>query len=311
MAERISPEEISLSPVFRQRISSTFDQDGRNWLANLPELLKSCEKRWRLRIDRAVNDLSYNYVAPATGEDGRQVILKLGVPNHELSREVMALREYNGRGSARLIDADPQAGIMLLERLTPGRMLSELCPDNDKEATRIAARVMRGLWRPAVHDHPYQTVASWGEGLKRLRDHFQGGTGFFPTALVEEAEEIYQLHLATTETEVLLHGDLHHYNILSAEREPWLAIDPKGVVGDPAYEAGALLRNPLDIFSWPDLGKIQSRRLDILAEELQIERQRLKDWAVAQIVLSAWWSFEDEGDEELEWVAFAEQTRSA
>jgi streptomycin 6-kinase len=95
---------------------------------------------------------------------------------------------------------------------------------------------------------------------------------------------------------VLLHGDLHHHNILSAERQPWLALDPKGVIGEPAYEVGALLRNPFpQILSLPGPGRLLARRVDQLAAELDFDRQRLVGWGIAQAVLAAWWSFEDHG----------------
>jgi len=103
---------------------------------------------------------------------------------------------------------------------------------------------------------------------------------------------------------VLLHGDLHHENILAATRQPWLAIDPKGIVGEPAYEVGALLRNRLD--AAPDLRPLQARRLDQLAEALQLDRQRLLSWSVAQAVLSAWWSYEDHGRGWEPMIAYAE-----
>lgn len=300
----------TLSQDFRQRIAGTFGVDGRHWLHALPKLLEDCESRWRLKIGPPLTPLSYNYVAPARMGDGQEIILKLGVPNAELNSEILALRTYSSRGSVRLIDADPRKGILLLERLTPGRMLSELGPHNDEEATRIAANMMKQLWRPVPEEHQFTTVAQWAQGFQRLRDQFHGGTGPFPAGVVTDAEEIYERYLADSDRDVLLHGDLHHFNILSAEREPWLAIDPKGVVGDPAYDAGALLRNPLpDVYNWSDLGRIQSRRLDILAEELQIDRRRIQDWAFAQVVLSAWWDFKDEGPVWLEWIHFAEQMR--
>lgn len=300
-----------LNSDFVQRMAA-FGEDGRRWLKNLPELLQKCTQQWQLQIEPPADDLSYNYVAPATLPDGRKVILKLGVPRPELFREVLALRYYDGRGSVRLLDADPQAGVLLLERLKPGRLLAELCPQDDAEATRIAARVMKRLWRPVPNDHGFKTVAQWAEGFKRLREHYDGDTGPFPPKLVEEAEAIYKRNLATTERQVLLHGDLHHYNILSATREPWLAIDPKGVAGDPAYDAGALMRNPVpNVSTWPDLARIQSLRLDILAEELSIKRSRLQEWALAQAVLSAWWSFEDEGQVGQEWLILAESLRAA
>jgi streptomycin 6-kinase len=296
---------------FRRRIIS-FGEDGRRWLEELPLLLQRCEVRWRLQVGPPVADLSYNYVAPAHMADGRQIMLKLGVPRAELNREIMALRTYGGRGSVRLVDADAGDGVLLLEKLSPGNMLSEFGRENDAEATRIAARVMKRLWRPVPVDHQFKTIGQWAMGFKRLRDRFQGETGPFHPDLVAEAEAIFRRHLASGEAAVLLHGDLHHYNILAAEREPWLAIDPKGIVGDPAYDAGALLRNPIySIYEWPDLAAVQSRRLDILAEELDFERRRLQDWAVAQVVLSAWWSFEEEGRTGEEWIKLAESIRAA
>ncbi len=95
---------------------------------------------------------------------------------------------------------------------------------------------------------------------------------------------------------MLLHGDFHHYNILAAERQPWLAIDPKGVVGDPAYETGAFLYNRLPDELQPDeLRAILARRVEQLAVELTLDRDRILGWGLAQAVLSAWWSYEDHG----------------
>ncbi len=106
---------------------------------------------------------------------------------------------------------------------------------------------------------------------------------------------------------VLLHGDLHHDNILAAEREPWLAIDPKGIVGEPAYEVGALLRNPLPgLLARPEPGRVLARRIEQLAAELGFDRARIRGWALAQAVLSAWWSYEDHGDGWRETIACAE-----
>ena len=95
---------------------------------------------------------------------------------------------------------------------------------------------------------------------------------------------------------VLLHGDLHHENILEAERESWLAIDPKGLVGEAAYETGALLRNQLSVvFEDSQPGRVMARRVDQLAEELGLDRTRVRGWGLAQAVLSAWWDVEDFG----------------
>lgn len=278
---------------FVRTVSLTF-RGGEEWLEQLPQIISACERRWSLNVHPPFAQLSYNYVAPATLADGRKIVLKLGVPRDELTTEIEALRLYNGRACCRLLDADAEMGVLLLERLCPGRSLDTL-PD-DEEATRIAAQLMRRLWRPLPADHRFPTVADWADGLKELRQKFDGGAGPFPRPLVETAESLFADLLASSAEPVLLHGDLHHFNILAAEREPWLIIDPKGVAGEPAYEVGALLRNPIPhVYRWPDLARITERRLDILAEVLDMDRARLAAWSLAQEVLSAWWDYEDLG----------------
>jgi streptomycin 6-kinase len=155
---------------------------------------------------------------------------------------------------------------------------------------------MRRLWRPAPAGHSFPALADWFAGLAELRQEFEGGTGPFDTRLVEAAESAASELLASTTQPMLLHGDLHHYNILAAEREPWLAIDPKGIVGDPAYETGAFLYNVLPDNREPrELRRLIARRVDQLAEEIPLDRQRVLGWGIAQAVLSGWWSYEDSG----------------
>jgi len=259
---------------------------GAAWVRELPALLERIAQRWSLTLLPPF-DLSYNYVAPAVRADGSKVVLKVGMLNSELLSEIAALRLYDGQGMVRLLAAEPEKGVMLLERIEPGTPLVNL---DDELATSIAAQLMRQLWRPLPPDHPFSTVADWAAGLQRLRAEFGGGTGPFPRHLVEMAESLFAQLLASMAEPVLLHGDLHHWNILSAERQPWLALDPKGIVGEPAYEVGALLRNP-DLMP----RQVQKRRVDQLAAELGFDRERILGWGFAQAVLSAWWSYEDEG----------------
>jgi streptomycin 6-kinase len=281
------PDNLSQSVIELHRST------GVEWLAQLPSLLDELALRWSLTISPAFVPLSYNYVAPAVSSDGRALVLKVGVPNPELITEIEALRVFQGRGSVELIDADPEKGALLLERLVPGENLISL---DDEKATSIAVRVMRKLWKEVPADHSFPTIEKWGEGFKRLRREFDGGCGPFPGRLVERAEATFTELLASPHKPVLLHGDLHHGNILSAEREAWLALDPKGVVGEAAYEVGAFLRNPMpQLLDVPHLDRLLARRIDQLAEELGFDRERLLQWAIAQAVLSAWWSYEDHG----------------
>jgi streptomycin 6-kinase len=273
---------------FASTIASVFQEDGLRWLERLPALVAACERRWSIAAQAPFEPLSYNYIAPAIRADGTEVILKLGVPNPELTTEIEALSLYGGRGSVRLLDVDRHQGALLLERLQPGTPL--LAMADDERATRVAARVMRRLWRAVPPEHPFPTVTRWAAGLDRLRARFHGSTGPLPQVLVEQAEGLFVDLLGSMAEPVLLHGDLHHENILSAQREPWLAIDPKGVVGEPAYEVGALLRNVAPRRP----GSVIARRADLLAEELGFDRRRLLGWGLAQAVLAAWWCIEDQ-----------------
>ncbi len=287
----------NLPAYFLRIVQATFGADGSVWLDQLAGIISACEERWSLIVEPPFPNLSYNFAAPARQKDGTDVVLKIGVPRAEIEREIEALRFYDGQGSVRLVNAVPEQGILLLERLQPGKMLAALSPDEDDEATAIAAGVMSQLWRPLGPDHPFKMIEKWFEGLARLRNEFNGGCGPFPVQLVETAEALYAELSQSAEAPVLLHGDLHHYNILSAKRAHWLAIDPKGVAGEAAYEAGALLRNPLDVTLWPDLEHTLERRIAILAELLDFDRQRIAGWGMAQAVLSAWWSYEDSDSE--------------
>ncbi|MEO6457293.1 MAG: aminoglycoside phosphotransferase family protein [Chloroflexia bacterium] len=271
-----------------------YGEEGAEWLHRLPDLVARLERQWSLTVMPPFTPLTYNYVAPAVRADGTDVVLKVGFPSREFLSEVGALRLYDGHGIVQLLEAAGQQGAMLLEYLKPGTPLSSLT--DDEEATSSAARVMRQLWRPAPAEHNFPTVAKWASGLGRLREQFGGTTGPLPAALVEEAEDLFTDLIGSMTEQTLLHGDLHHDNIVRAERMPWLALDPKGLVGEPAYEVGALLRNRLPEPLTPSNGGfILARRLDQLAEELGLDRERLRGWGMAQAVLSAWWSIEDHG----------------
>ena len=267
---------------------------GAEWLSRLPSIIAGYSQRWSLRVMLPFEPLSYSYVMPATRSDGTDVVLKVHFPDRELITEIEALSLFNGHGAVQLLDADPEQGILLLERLMPGTPLTSVA--DDEQATSAAVQVMRQLWRPVPPAHPFPTVADRADGLKRMREQIGGGCGPFPSSLVERAEVLFAELIGSMAEPVLLHGDLHHGNILAAERQPWLAIDPKGVVGEPAYEVGALLRNPMpQLLAQPHPEHILARRLDQLAEELGFERERILGWGLAQAVLSGWWSYEDHG----------------
>ena len=179
---------------------------------------------------------------------------------------------------------------MVLEHIQPGQPLWPL--KNDEAETGIAAHLMQQLWQVAPEDQSiFPSLAQWTQALLRLSDYFEDGFGPFPRRLVETAVSLRAELLADNIPPRLLHGDFHHENVLAAQRKPWLALDPKGVIGDPAYEVGAYLYNPITENVLAQ--NLVTRRIDQFSEILHIDRQRLISWGIVQAVLSAVWSYQD------------------
>ena len=129
-----------------------------------------------------------------------------------------------------------------------------------------------------------------------LRDIYNGKTGPVPEKIVSKAEELFKYLTETSTERYLLHGDLHHDNVLSSKRDVWLAIDPMGVVGERAFETAAVLRNPQSkLLKYSNPKDVLSKRIQILSEELEIDDKRIRQWGIAQTVLSAIWKLEDHG----------------
>lgn len=283
---------MDLPPDFVRNIKVAFGAEGEKWLLRLPSLLEDAVRRWDLDDVQQVGNLSYNYVAFAR-RDQEDVVLKIGVPNREFISEMTTLRIFDGDGAVRLLESDADNYMFLLERLRPGTMLADLIEDDEK-CTHIACDVMTHLWRHKPQG-PLIQLSEWFGELKGLRARYKGGTGPFPEKLVERAESLIPELFVNSSPPVLLHGDFHHFNILSSERG-WLVIDPKGVIGPPEYEVGPLLLNPWDDFlQIPDAVRITERRIAILSERLGFPRERLRDWGMCHAVLSAWWDLAEDG----------------
>ncbi|MDP6039116.1 MAG: aminoglycoside phosphotransferase family protein [Candidatus Latescibacteria bacterium] len=262
-----------------------------DWLAQLPDILAACEKKWDLRIEAPMKEeyaeMSYGYITPATQLDGTEVVLKIVPPGiiAEL-KERQALQLCDGDSTIKLLGYDETLGTIMLERARPGVPLS--VNTDDEENTRIASRLMKKFWKPLPPKHNFVPADYEIEGFDRLRKKHNGTTGIFPEKWAKRAETLYkELMESSTET-VMLHADLHHYNILSATREPYLAIDPKGYYGDPGYEVGAFLANyPEESCEGKDRNEIDISRINIMIEELEMPRDRVIKWGV---VLSCIWS---------------------
>ena len=283
---------MNLPPVFVNNIINAFGESGRRYLADLPDLLSAAAKRWTLTLGEPFL-LSYNYVCAATRNDGTQAVLKIGVPNFELTSEINTVRLYAGQGACRLLEADAEKGMLLLERLRPGTMLATL--QDDDQATEIAAEVLKKIHRPVPQEGNFISLRGWFDELKKLRPRFGGGTGPFPERTFVIVEGLIRDLFAGDPPQVLLHGDFHHYNILFSERG-WLVIDPKGVAGPAEYEAGPLLFNPYHVTLEETQAVLRTqRRIAILSERLGFDPQRLRAWAICHSVLSSYWDMAEDG----------------
>ena len=219
---------------------------------------------------------------------GSRVVLKISKQSGDEWRSGEVLRAFDGHGTVRVHECD--AGAVLLERLDPGKELVNLVRQGkDEEATEILAEVIQQLKGHAAPDH-CPTVLDWAGGFER---YLNTGDKQIPHDLVSEARDWYLSLAASGATVMLLHGDLQHYNVLFDSKRGWVAIDPKGVVGEVEYECGAILRNPVEL---PDLFTSTAtveQRLNRLAKRLNLNSDRALTWSFAQSVLSAIWDVED------------------
>jgi streptomycin 6-kinase len=290
---------IQIPEKFARGIRRHYKEKGAAWIEGLPDRVAACADHWNLSLQNPlpeeIAEMSFNYIIPAVSSDGARVILKFCPDPPAMATEREGLRLCGPRGSVELLDDDDEMGVLMLERLLPGMPLSEQ-PD-DEENTRILADVLRRFWQPAPSESGLRPLADLMGELAGLRERFDGGTGPIPESWVLETEAFYPRLLETSPEPMVLHGDLHHYNILSAEREPWLAIDPKGYIGDPASDVAALFGNyPTRSCEGKAENKLLARRVDILAEELGIPRDRILDWGWTQCVLHSWWCLQGNDD---------------
>jgi streptomycin 6-kinase len=245
------------------------------WLERLPRAIHDLEQRWRLTLSAPFHgdEVSCAWVAPARLPDGTRAVFKLGMPHMEGDHELHGLRFWNGDPTVRLLDADEETGAMLLERCEPGTPLREL-PEPDQDA--VVARLLRRLWRVPPASSPFRPLFAMTE---HWRDETLADAERWPDAgLVRDGLRLFEELPRTAPTTALLATDLHAGNVLRAEREPWLVIDPKPFIGDPAYDATQHLLNcRIRLTSDPD-GTI-SRFADLLG----VDRDRVRLWTFARL----------------------------
>ena len=246
------------------------------WRARRDRIVADAARRWSLALGPPYLGPHVSFAAPARTPEGTDVVLKVQFPHREAEHEAEALRRWDGAGAVRLLDTAPDLHALLLERAEPGASLATVAPD---DALAILIGLLAHLWVPATA--PFDTLRS--EAARWVR-HL--GEPVRVAALDPGLVDAARTRLATlgpTVTEsVLLHQDLHGGNVLSARREPWLAIDPKPLVGERAFSVAPIVRSV-------ELGHSRAAvvgRLDRLCAELALDRERARGWTIGQTM--AW-----------------------
>ncbi len=244
------------------------------WLESLPALVQELEERWELTPDAPLigEDPSCSYVEAVRRSDGAPAVLKISMPHMEQEHEADGLRFWNGDPTVRLLESDDEIRAMLLERCQPGTTLRAL---DEYEQDNVIADLLRCLWRPISQPHKFRPLATlieyWSNVTLAEVDQWPD------PGLVREGLRVFKELPHTATTHVLLATDLHAGNVLRSERKPWLVIDPKPFVGDPAYDGTQHLFNCM--------ARLQShphQTISRLADLLGIDRERLRLWTFAR-----------------------------
>ncbi|HEY7792497.1 MAG TPA: aminoglycoside phosphotransferase family protein [Gaiellaceae bacterium] len=274
---------------------------GADWLERLPRLVAACRERWSLGRLTAFEPAHISLVLAVERLDGTPAVLKVNFPEPESEHEADALAHWRGEGAVRLLEHDPDRRALLLERCDPGTQLWAV--DDEDEANAIAAAVLRRLWRPPAPGHPFRLLAAeaerWAEELPR--DWEAAGRPFERLLLDEAVSACRELTRGQPE-QVVLHQDFHGGNVLRAARERWLAIDPKPLAGERAFDAASLLRDRRWLLREPGAARRIRRRLDLLSAELGLDRERARRWGIVHALA---WGVSGDGKVEADMVECA------
>ncbi|WP_202873308.1 aminoglycoside phosphotransferase family protein [Kribbella capetownensis] len=264
---------------------STVDREGeagQAWLSELPTIIEDVLASWDCTLDGPLGHGQVGVIAPVR-RSGGPAVLKVSFPHPGNVHEPDAFAAWDGRGAVHLYERDDDRFAMLLERAQPST-LTEL-GDGDEIAT-LAGRLSRRLSIPASAGLPRlaDQADSWDEELRKDAAEFAGA---LPVAVVDSARAVID-ELGRDQPDLVVHGDFHPRNILRADREPWLAVDPKGYVGDPAYDGATLLKpRALALMESEDVMKALLHELDVFSDAAELEPERVRRWAHLQVVQAA------------------------
>ncbi|MFF2083407.1 aminoglycoside phosphotransferase family protein [Nocardia sp. NPDC058176] len=277
---------IAIPEPFARETVQREGTPGRTWIAALPRLLDELLQRWSCMPEGPVLHGNIGVVVPVRGPDLPPAVIKVSFPHPGNVFEPHAFAAWNGRGAVRLLDRDDDRFAMLLERTERGTLAA--VTDFDTAVVALGELSHR-LAIPGPTDLPRLSdlVADWESEIRATAAELGDP---LPRRVLDAAVATLR-ELGPDQPDTLVHGDLHDANVLAGDREPWLAIDPKGYVGDPAYDTITVIRSyrfaPL-LFT-PDPAPGVLRGLDLFCEAARIDRTRARRWAQVRAVRSALW----------------------
>jgi streptomycin 6-kinase len=292
----------NLPETFRKNMLAMPHFDGAEWIKKLPELIAKIEKKWSIRVGKHYPNLTFNYVASCKRKDGSEAVLKIAFPENktEIIDEGRVLKFFNGDGLVRLYLIDEELEFLILEKVEPGRSLKEVFANKKELAVPVAINLLKKIHRPEAKTDNFPHLNKWF-------DDFDNKCKRFNVVKFERASKMLIELNSDKKKWTLLHGDFHHDNILESNRDGFLAIDPSGIVGNVGYEIAVYLNNHAAWLGGDSsiAGKL-SEILRLFSNAFDISERELTKWAYAQQVLSAWWYFEDGGNDWEEKLEIAE-----
>lgn len=255
--------------------------EGRSWLAELPGRVAACVERWRLTLGTPYEQSFVSVVFSVRAEDGSPAVLKLQFPHDESEHEAEALRLWRGNGAVRLLEWDSNCHALLIEKCEPGDHLSGI---GSEAALEVLIKLLPRLWIPA--GAPFTSLSDEASRWRRqLPSSWESTSRPFEIGLLDAALDALDRLPRTQGAQVLLHQDLHGDNVLRATREPWLVIDPKPLVGEREFSLAPVIRS----YEFGHGRDAVVGRLDRLSTALRLDRERVRQWALAQTVA---WAFD-------------------
>ncbi|MER7850277.1 aminoglycoside phosphotransferase family protein [Kitasatospora sp. NPDC096077] len=265
-------------------VTATHGEPGRRWLSALPAAATTHLTRWNLTLEHVLDPGgSLSLIAYVHRDDLSPAVLKAGLVTPETAHEHTALTHWAGRGAVLLLAADPAEGVLLLERLHGAIPLRSLA---ESKAMLEATSLLHRLWVEPPADTGLPTVADRvTDTVARLREHHTHPAAAAARPLVDEALATAADLTGSAAETFLLHGDFHHGNVLAADRAPWLAIDPRPLTGERAYDLARLALDRADtLIGSPGAPAAVRRRLRQLSDALDVDLERLRGWALFRAV---------------------------